>query len=496
MRPALRFALAQRPRIPLRPAIPAVSRSALRQRQRRAYSVAEIDGASQPEPSEQNPAPAPSDAEPSSGSVPTPDQARKRDQPTLTDEARTEHRRTDKQRVKKLQEVLSRGRLQDVLSRGKLRVVEAEKQVVQERNRNTNINTNTDITADANANTTADTTAEITTDITTDTTADITTDTTAITADTTAISTDTTAAAPDAAPSREAAASTLFTAAQSPPFKPAQPLLRRIGKCLAFGCDPEQTALAARLVRTIATDWPRIEMANTNAVCHPDAVVHDRIDFERASDVAWYAPSMMWGDFAQPFPRPSIAKKAAMKYIEFITGVPPGDRIALRGSRARQENWFIEAQKKQRHMLRARGRGEAFRLPPLTLNSIEWTRVHCTSDHDNVRMKQNIIAITRLEKFDVVEGIIRFTLRVSVWSVPYNRHLTDADVSIHFQPTHTRERSRFLKLLQEKLPQGAGDEKSLLLDDIRALEMATRKKPGAVEDLGSAAKKPSAEALD
>ncbi|KAK1658773.1 hypothetical protein BDP55DRAFT_681685 [Colletotrichum godetiae] len=63
------------------------------------------------------------------------------------------------------------------------------------------------------------------------------------------------------------AAASVTGADKTPPNNPPRILVspyvlnQRIGKCLAFGCDAEQTHRAASLLRTINKDWRNLEAA-------------------------------------------------------------------------------------------------------------------------------------------------------------------------------------------------------------------------------------------
>ncbi|KAK2025513.1 hypothetical protein LX32DRAFT_596517 [Colletotrichum zoysiae] len=61
-----------------------------------------------------------------------------------------------------------------------------------------------------------------------------------------------------------------------PDFVPGPVLLKRIGRCIAFGCDPRQTADAAALVRAVVDDWAGIEMALARCGTSGTLVAHRR----------------------------------------------------------------------------------------------------------------------------------------------------------------------------------------------------------------------------
>ncbi|KXH67423.1 hypothetical protein CSAL01_12042 [Colletotrichum salicis] len=66
---------------------------------------------------------------------------------------------------------------------------------------------------------------------------------------------------------QKSAAASVTSADKTPPNNPPRILVsphvlnQRIGKCLAFGCDAEQTHRAASLLRTINKDWRNLEAA-------------------------------------------------------------------------------------------------------------------------------------------------------------------------------------------------------------------------------------------
>lgn len=79
----------------------------------------------------------------------------------------------------------------------------------------------------------------------------------------------------------------------TPKFQGAYTVYERIGKCLAFGCDARQTADAARIIRTVAKDWTRLQMSKSNALVDPRATWRARIDVKK-KDATW-EPETAWG---------------------------------------------------------------------------------------------------------------------------------------------------------------------------------------------------------
>ncbi|KAK1579284.1 uncharacterized protein LY79DRAFT_592926 [Colletotrichum navitas] len=85
-----------------------------------------------------------------------------------------------------------------------------------------------------------------------------------------------------------------------PPLRAGRDLLKRIGKCLAFGCNPRQTADAAVLVRTVVNDWDRIEMIIRNCGTEEGLVYKQTLRAADETSLAASEPTWkLWGQRQQ-----------------------------------------------------------------------------------------------------------------------------------------------------------------------------------------------------
>ncbi|KAI8297556.1 hypothetical protein K4K61_012739 [Colletotrichum sp. SAR11_59] len=233
----------------------------------------------------------------------------------------------------------------------------------------------------------------------------------------------------------------------APQYLNASFFLKRIGKCLMFGCNEEQVTVAARLVRQIAKDFPRLQMARSNAVVDPKAVYTERLDMTKRIQL-------------EP-----LSKTFGAKW----------DQI----QRMQRKAWKVDS-----HSLSHKP------VSPLAIQNMQWPS---NLRYDRTRKTQNISLYTRLESFTEMDRRVKFILDVALWSHSANAFLVNAKVTLVFlyprkqlQGKSTRwfaeEMERMLNHATPEVWQEGRD----LIDTIRILESQTWNRADAVEDLGSA----------
>ncbi|KAJ0367367.1 hypothetical protein COL26b_011277 [Colletotrichum chrysophilum] len=226
----------------------------------------------------------------------------------------------------------------------------------------------------------------------------------------------------------------------APQYLNASFFLKRIGKCLMFGCNEEQVAVAARLVRQIAKDFPRLQMARSNAVVDPRAVYTERLDMTKRIEL-------------EP-----LSKTFGVKW----------DQI----QRIQRKTWKVDS-----HSLSHKP------VSPLAIQNMQWPS----------NLRYNISLYTRLESFTEMDRRVKFILDVALWSHSANAFLVNAKATLVFlyprkqlQGKSTRwfaeEMERMLNHATPEVWQEGRD----LIDTIRILESQTWNRADAVEDLGSA----------
>ncbi|KAF6800925.1 hypothetical protein CSOJ01_12143 [Colletotrichum sojae] len=274
----------------------------------------------------------------------------------------------------------------------------------------------------------------------------------------------------------------------TPKFDGAYTVTNRVGKCLAFGCDERQTAEAARIIRKVARDWPRLQMGKSNALIDLRATWRARIDVKK-KDETW-EPETSWGIVPRPFPQPQIVESAVVKFLDHAMRTAPPDEQKkwLRTKKLQRKFWSVESHDIA-HPLTA----------PLYFRSIQF--LHAASQK-RIRTSQNVIAFTRLYKIEEFDDErLRFYLRVMMWSLKTNKFLTEAEVAVIYKPLKghglnwlTKELTRLLDHSDPRVRKELYD----LLDAVERLERETWDNPYAVEDYGSAssAQDPATDVLD
>ncbi|KAF9872103.1 hypothetical protein CkaCkLH20_10440 [Colletotrichum karsti] len=261
---------------------------------------------------------------------------------------------------------------------------------------------------------------------------------------------------------------------EKPSYGSAADFLRRIGKCLAFGCDETQTAEAARLAGIVAQDWADIQMGQGNAIIDPAAVHRDRIDRSK-KDASWEPDSEVWGAIPRSFPVPAIAERAALKFLGYQL------EVADPGIRAKWHQ--LQTRQRRAHNLGGHPAIRVVLVPPLTIRKINWPKY--------TRAVQNVSAYTRLESFEQVNDDYRFTLAVSIWSHRTNTLIAEAHVIMRLRPW---QREKEMKWFVHEMGRLLNHESSGMValyrnmnQALRRLETQTWDRTDAVEDFGSAA---------
>ncbi|KAH9237141.1 hypothetical protein K456DRAFT_1722398 [Colletotrichum gloeosporioides 23] len=265
----------------------------------------------------------------------------------------------------------------------------------------------------------------------------------------------------------------------APQYLNASFFLKRIGKCLMFGCNEEQVAVAARLVRQIAKDFPRLQMARSNAVVDPRAVYTERLDMTKRIELE--PLSKTFGGIPRPFPLPKLVEVAVLRYLDYVASTSPSDVKAKwdQIQRMQRKAWKVDS-----HSLSHKP------VSPLAIQNMQWPS---TLRYDRTRKTQNISLYTRLESFTEMDRRVKFILDVALWSHSANAFLVNAKVTLVFlyprkqlQGKSTRwfaeEMERMLNHATPEVWQEGRD----LIDTIRILESQTWNRADAAEDLGSA----------
>ncbi|KAL0932850.1 uncharacterized protein CTRU02_211813 [Colletotrichum truncatum] len=262
----------------------------------------------------------------------------------------------------------------------------------------------------------------------------------------------------------------------SPDYLYSQKALDRIGKCLMFGCDAEQTAEAARLVRVIAEEWPRLQMSRSNAAIDPEAVYLDRIDLQKKNS-DWEPESSTFGAIPRLFPLPQMAEKAALRFLDYIVATATPNA---------QAQWQ-QLQKQQRKAWRLESHNIRPPLPPLVLRSVTYPTL---MPQRWVRSSQNVAAYTRVESLDEFSDRVRFILRVAIWSRKTNSLIAEAQLKMVFRPAGGADstqwfRKELVRMLNFQSPETLRRYRELM-SGIANLEAKTWNSKDAVEDFGSA----------
>ncbi|EFQ25983.1 hypothetical protein CGRA01v4_14397 [Colletotrichum graminicola] len=110
-----------------------------------------------------------------------------------------------------------------------------------------------------------------------------------------------------------------------PRLRAGRDLLQRIGKCLAFGCNPQQTADAAAVVRTVVNDWARIEMTLSKCGTQEDLVYKQTL-LRPGDEASLATPEPTWKVFGQRQQLSQVACQATMHLLNHAIATAAPDR--------------------------------------------------------------------------------------------------------------------------------------------------------------------------
>ncbi|KXH63503.1 hypothetical protein CNYM01_10369 [Colletotrichum nymphaeae SA-01] len=243
-------------------------------------------------------------------------------------------------------------------------------------------------------------------------------------------------------------------------------LYKRIGKCLAFGCDPDQTQRAASLLRTINDEWRNLHAVSQGFHDPKNSAYTVRLRDGEPSHRPWLGTS-------QASTLTQVAEQSIARFLDrVLETADPQDR--LEWERLRDNQTFNETLTTMYCHNGATPQTRAF--PTLSLEP------------------QVISAYTRLLSNDYEERST-FRFKVVIYS---HKHFTKiADLNIKLKTwTHDRNPlpwlSRELKRVAELTSTDAERNDAhgyarYIAKMVTTLELGTWRRPDAKEDFGSAA---------
>ncbi|GJD03617.1 hypothetical protein ColKHC_12442 [Colletotrichum higginsianum] len=201
-------------------------------------------------------------------------------------------------------------------------------------------------------------------------------------------------------------------------------LLRRIGKCLSFGCTPRQTADAAALVRDIADNWLAIQM--TLAARSPqarDLVYTGALWKDNADRILDPSTPRPWKGIGRHAQLVRVGQEAAVRFLDYSLATAPPRY---------QQMW---------EKLRDEGeRNHGHEVPP----HLELADVWLAHVDNRVLQTQNVSALARLDSHKRFLDNGEFTLTVSIWSHRYIAKLADATVLVTYNTNTAHRNETFL----------------------------------------------------
>ncbi|KAL0766433.1 hypothetical protein CaCOL14_010878 [Colletotrichum acutatum] len=243
-------------------------------------------------------------------------------------------------------------------------------------------------------------------------------------------------------------------------------LYKRIGKCLAFGCDPDQTQRAASLLRTINNDWRNLHAVSQGFYDPKNSAYTIRLRDGEPSHRPWLGIS-------QVSTLTQVAEQSIARFLDrVLETADPQDRLEwerLRDNQTRNETLAtIQCQRGSSPQTRT---FSALLLEP-----------------------QVISAYARLLSTDYEERST-FCFKVVIYS--HQRFAKIADLNMELK-TYTHDKkplpwlSRELKRVAD-LTSTDAERNAAYIDAkyignmVSSLELGTWKRPDAKEDFGSAA---------
>ncbi|KAK2006027.1 hypothetical protein LZ32DRAFT_544847 [Colletotrichum eremochloae] len=244
-------------------------------------------------------------------------------------------------------------------------------------------------------------------------------------------------------------------------------LLKRVGRCLAFGCNPQQTAEAAALVRTIVNDGILIEMARSQ--CSPKPSLVYKQVLQRGDNTA--TGKLMWRSFDLYSQLLQVSVQTAKHFLDHVVDTATIHKSLLEAIRSNSPNRSFGGLSVIGSQLKLR----PVRIPPLHIITA---------------------AYARLSSFHFAEDGIEISLRVFIWSNRQRSVIADATIQTVTKIASTHpDAKRYLAVALKRASQLGRDpdtqdlmrQKGIaILSAVEKLENETWNRDDAVEDLGSA----------
>ncbi|OLN96741.1 hypothetical protein CCHL11_02422 [Colletotrichum chlorophyti] len=258
-------------------------------------------------------------------------------------------------------------------------------------------------------------------------------------------------------------------------FRSGRHLLRRIGVCLAFGCNPHQTSEAARIVRTIESDWRRIQLTTNAGHLPEEAMYEHRLQRAGVLQDANGAPNRKphWQNLTRHSPLLHIAEQSMIRFFEhgIATATPEN-----------QENWKV---------LREEGypnRNEKHR------HALMVHRAWLPYADPRVLEQQRVCAHTRIQLDENFGETGEVQLRTVIWSHRWMDRVAEAVSVLRFSQPVSKKRWAWLPDEISRLARLASDSPAVeaargeyisLLEAVDELEKSTWNRRDAVEDFGT-----------
>ncbi|GKT94873.1 thioesterase/thiol ester dehydrase-isomerase protein [Colletotrichum tofieldiae] len=226
-------------------------------------------------------------------------------------------------------------------------------------------------------------------------------------------------------------------------------LLRRIGKCLTFGCNPQQTADAAALVRTIVNTWPGI-LASLAACDTRECLVY-KGPLSEGVERSPEGSRPPWQSIGRHTQLVRVAQEAAVRFLDY-TLATAAPKIGSNGS-----NFEMKMR--------------------------------------SVPQAQNVSACIRLDSYESFEERGDFTLKVFIWSHKHLAKIAEATLLVNYDQEATPKMKPFLRRELERMAalgwdpaayDRARQERDAILSAVDKLDKDTWDRDDAVEDFGSA----------
>ncbi|KAK2038405.1 hypothetical protein LZ31DRAFT_478923 [Colletotrichum somersetense] len=272
----------------------------------------------------------------------------------------------------------------------------------------------------------------------------------------------------------------------NPIFVPGPVLLQRVGRCLAFGCNPKQTADAAALVRTVVDDWARIEMALARCGTSETLVVHKQTLLP-AKDAS---PE---GDGSGPLPWKALDMREKLSRLAFEATTGFLNHVAATAAPESKRLW---------HALRTRDTRRSPGALAITAVNLNFAPVRPPPPSTSLRVICGLglgshSAYVRLDSYSLPDDLgSRASLVFKVFIRSSVRMNVMADATIHALVYYGVLNSGIIQTIAPELRRAmaleqlsqhkARRQRRDLVAAIEKLERETWNRDDAVEDLGSA----------